>query len=101
MTRALTLTPLRQNVYRFICAFKRDHDGNSPSVSEIGQACSISSTSVVRYSLDSLERLGLIECGYGGNRGSRSRMISVVGGQWTAPAGNQADRAASLSLITE
>lgn len=102
MPRALTLTPLRQKVYQFICAFKRDHDGVSPSVSEIGEGCGISSTSVVRYCLDSLERLGMIECAYG--KGNKSRMIMVVGGSWIAPVSKQADRAVKLgssSSITE
>lgn len=99
MPRPLTLTPLRLKVYEFICAFKRDNDGISPSVSEIGEGCGISSTSVTRYCLGSLERLGMIECAYG--TGSKSRMIKVVGGSWSAPASIRADLVKSVSSPSE
>jgi SOS-response transcriptional repressor LexA len=82
MPQPLSLTPLRQHVYDFILKFKQDHDGVSPSVLEIGQACGISSTSITRYTLDCLERLGMIECDYGAGK---SRMIKVVGGRWIPP----------------
>jgi len=82
MLQTLTITPLRQRVYDFIIKYKVDHDGVSPSVSEIGQACGISSTSITRYTLDCLERLGLIKCDYGAGK---SRMIKVVGGRWIPP----------------
>jgi SOS-response transcriptional repressor LexA len=105
MPRALTLTPSLQTVLDFIVKYKIDHDGVSPSVLEIGAGCDISSTSMVRYSLDCLERLGLIRCGYGEK--SRSRMISVTGGRWVpprshqAPASKRADLLKSVSSIKE
>jgi predicted MarR family transcription regulator len=98
MSRPLSVTPRRQRIYDFIVKHKIDHDGVSPTVKEIGTACDISSTGVVRYYLVSLERLGLIE--YGKCR--KSRMIKVIGGSWIAPAGYRADRAVkSVSSVTE
>jgi SOS-response transcriptional repressor LexA len=82
MPQTLSLTPLRQRVYGFIIKYKVDHDGVSPSVSEIGRSCGISSTSITRYTLDCLERLGMIKCEYGSGK---SRMIRVVGGRWIPP----------------
>ena len=96
MPKPLTLTPRSRKVFEFIVAFKQDNDGLSPSVSEIGAACDINSTSVTRYHLDCLVRLGMIECEYGG----KSRMIKVVGGRWIAPA-KSAGHAVSLSSVTE
>ena len=101
MPKPLTLTPRSRNVYDFIVAFKQDNDGVSPSVSEIGAACDINSTSVTRYHLDCLVRLGMIECEYAG----KSRMIKVVGGRWIPPKGpaphNRAGHVVSLSSLTE
>lgn len=79
-TRRTTPTPREQKIYDYIVAFKRKHDGNSPSIRQIGDHAGIDSTSVVNYHLDRLKRLGLIE------RGTRDfRMISVVGGAWLPP----------------
>lgn len=83
MASVLKLTPLKLNVYDFIIKFKQTHDGLSPSVVEIRDACQISSTSVVWHCLNSLALLGMIECNYGG----KNRMISVPGGRWTPPFG--------------
>jgi SOS-response transcriptional repressor LexA len=100
MRRALTFTLTHHNVYQFIVAFKRDHDGVSPSISEIQKDCGLSSTSVVRSYLQELERLGMIVCKYSQGK-SLSRMIQVVGGSWIAPADRRADRAVSLSSAQE
>jgi SOS-response transcriptional repressors (RecA-mediated autopeptidases) len=81
MPSILKLTPVRVRVYEFIVAFKQGHDGIAPSVLEIGKACGISSTSVVRYHLSSLALLGMIECNWG-----KSRMISVTGARWIPPS---------------
>src|SRR5688500_17655062 len=82
MAFALTpaLTPLRQKIYKYIVKFKLGHNGNSPSIRDIGTAFGMH-TSVVRYHLGRLESIGLIECGAKGE----SRMINVVGGAWIAP----------------
>lgn len=67
----------RERVMDFILEYKRAHDGISPTVREIGEACEISSTSVVNYHLLVLERAGSIVREYAGQRG-----IRVTGGIW-------------------
>lgn len=64
-------------VYSYILSYKKEHDGNSPSIREICSACEISSTSVARYYLNVLEKHGLIRVDP-----NMSRMISVTGGEW-------------------
>ena len=68
-------------LYRYICRYKRLHDGLSPTIREIGDACGISSTSVVNYNLQKLAKAGLIKR-YGGGK---TRGIVVVGGEWKGP----------------
>ncbi len=65
-------------VFNFIVQFKRDHDGNSPSIREIQQGCRISSTSMVEFYLDCLVDDGRISMA----DHFKSRMISVTGGEW-------------------
>lgn len=79
--RMITDTPVKL-VYDFIIRYKSSHDGNSPTIREIGEACDISSTSVVTYWLKRLESRGLIrrpEPQFG-NRFAAS--IEVIGGKW-------------------
>ena len=73
---------MAERVYRFIVAYKRGQDGNSPTIREIGEACGISSTSVVTYWLKRLVADGLIRRPEPiiGNR--YACKIEVVGGQW-------------------
>jgi repressor LexA len=68
-----TLSAKQQSILRFIRDFIREHD-YPPSIRDIQEACSISSTSVVDYNLKALERLGHI-------RRDRevSRAIELVG----------------------
>jgi SOS-response transcriptional repressor LexA len=101
MPSLLHLTPSHSDVYEFILKFKRDHDGEAPTVLEIGKACGINSTSAVRHVLDSLDLLGMIKCNYGQGK---SRMISIPGARWIPPSHgkdlsplNQADHVTSLS----
>ena len=54
-----TLSAKQQSILRFIRDFIREHD-YPPSIRDIQEACSISSTSVVDYNLKALERLGHI-----------------------------------------
>ena len=63
------------DVLLYIIRYKQSHDGNSPSVREIGRACRITSTSHVFYYLVKLELSGKIRL-----RGTRS--IEVIGGKW-------------------
>jgi SOS-response transcriptional repressor LexA len=68
-------------VLAFIVAYKSAHDGNSPSVREIGEAVGISSSSVVTHILGNLERAGAIT-----RTGEAARAIVVTGGQWSMTA---------------
>ena len=67
----------QQRMYDFIVAYKAAHDGRSPTIREIGDACDISSTSVVNYNLAGLARAGFIARPAG-----ESRAITVRGGAW-------------------
>lgn len=49
-----------QKILDFIAAYQREHK-HPPSIREIGEHCKISSTSVVNYYLDQLEKEGLLE----------------------------------------
>lgn len=49
-----------QKILDFIASYQREHK-HPPSIREIGEHCKISSTSVVNYYLDQLEKEGLIE----------------------------------------
>jgi hypothetical protein len=62
-------------VFQFIVKFKKEHDGNSPAIREIGAACDISSTSAVVYILKTLVRQGRIKLW--GTRG-----ITVTNAEW-------------------
>src|SRR5687767_6289585 len=73
MTANKALSAKQQSILRFIRDFIRDKD-YPPSIRDIQDGCSISSTSVVDYNLKALERLGHI-------RRDRevSRAIELVG----------------------
>ena len=85
--RATTIVPSAQHakrfrekldkVFAFIVAYKQTHDGNSPTVREIGKACGISSTSVVMYALHALAAQDRIKF-----TRNVSRTIQVVNGRW-------------------
>jgi hypothetical protein len=79
---SLHLFPIHFSVYEFILEYKTGHDGVSPSVLEIGNACKINSTSVVRHLLNTLHLFGMITCDY---EKGKSRMISVPGARWVPP----------------
>jgi len=67
----------RMGVLRYIVHYKKMHDGNSPSIREIMQACRICSTNTVYLILRELESSELITMPDG--RG-RTRGIQIVGG---------------------
>ena len=100
MLRVLKLTSVHSSVYDFIVKFKTDHDGVAPSVLEIGKACGISSTSMVRHYLNSLVLFGMIKCDYGTGK---SRMISIPGARWTPPLNSESfspiDRAEHVTSV--
>lgn len=69
-----------ERILDFIVSYKRAHDGNSPTVDEIGQGVGLTSKNTVWVHLRNLELANKIERGHG------SRMISVIGGAWTLQA---------------
>lgn len=73
---------IREEMLRFIILFKQRHDGNSPTYREIMRSTGISSTSMVAYHLDKLERAGRIERP---QMVGNTRVIEVVGGRWVGP----------------
>lgn len=67
-----------QRVLRFVIQYKRDHDGNSPTLREISDGLNIRAVSEVSGLLDELEGAGLVH-----RRDRRAAYIEVVGGTWT------------------
>ena len=65
-----------ETAYGFIVKFKKEHDGNSPTIREIGIACDISSTSATVYVMRKLVCAGRITLW--GTRG-----IVVTDGKYT------------------
>lgn len=59
MPKAIKLSTRQKAMLAYIETFIREN-GYPPTIRQIGQACSISSTSVVNYNLNKLEREGLI-----------------------------------------
>ena len=53
------LSERQENILSFVKSFTL-HNGYPPTIREIGKAVNISSTSVVNYNLDALQRLGFI-----------------------------------------
>lgn len=72
------IAPRQRAVLNYIIRFKRDNGGDSPTVREIMRGVGIPSTSSVQYSLDALDRAGLITRA-GPYRHNR---IAVTGGEW-------------------
>jgi len=70
-------------VLDFIIGYKAAHDGNSPSVREIGEGCGISSTSVVRYHLNTLVLEQLIHIPTSDSGVRLAARIEIPGGKWT------------------
>jgi len=64
----------RDMVFRFLIAYKRDHDGNAPTLREIAQACCLA-RATVKYHLLLLEKEGRI-------RWQGGRAIEIRGGSW-------------------
>lgn len=75
-------------IFEAIVRYKQEHDGLSPTLSELAERCSLS-VSAIRYHLMRLELTGHIR--WHGRRG-----IVVLGGEWSAPEeGQEADQMAS------
>jgi hypothetical protein len=71
------------HIYNFIVGYKLSHDGNSPSFREIGDACGIASTSMVKRALADLIGNGKLALN---GAPFQSRCIEVVGGEWRPPS---------------
>jgi SOS-response transcriptional repressor LexA len=69
----------RDRIFDFLVRYKQAHDGNSPSLREIADACHIV-LSGAHYHLTRLEMDGRIHI-----EGQRSRTIEIVGGAWQPP----------------
>ena len=74
----------RRDLLDYIIDYKQENDGNSPTMRQIMENLSYSSTSVVTYNLNVLENQGLIKRQYGDARG-----IIVTGGQWVYEGAGQ------------
>lgn len=66
------LTHSNTKLMDYISAYKRDHDGQSPTIRQIMHALNYSSTSVVNYHIQQLVELGFLRKGKG------ARSLSVV-----------------------
>lgn len=62
MTTATRLSPRQARMLDFIRQFITEHSW-APSIRELMDECDITSTSVARYNLNAMERLGVIELG--------------------------------------
>lgn len=71
-----------ERVYDFIVEHKHRHDGNSPTYREIMDGASVSSTSMVRFYLNKLEKQGLIRRPEPPIGERFSVKIEVIGGRW-------------------
>lgn len=71
------MTDKREEMLQFIIKYKSEHNGNSPSVPEIGDACEIAISSVF-YHLNIMVKEGVIRRDGGGVRN-----IEVIGGEWS------------------
>jgi repressor LexA len=65
-------------VFNYIVEYKRENDGNSPTIRDICAAVGFSSTSYVNYILEKLEHFEFIM-----RDKAKSRGISVIGGHWS------------------
>ena len=73
-----------QKILDFIASYQREHK-HPPSIREIGEDCDISSTSVVNYYLDQLEKSGNIERYRKISRGVRLTNNAPLGDMFRIP----------------
>ena len=73
-----------QKILDFIASYQREHK-HPPSIREIGEYCDISSTSVVNYYLDQLEKSGLLERDRKISRGMRLTGNTPLGDMLRVP----------------
>lgn len=73
-----------KRILDFIAQYQREYK-HPPSIREIGEACDISSTSVVNYYLDQMEKSGVIERDRKISRGVRLTDSSPLGDVFRVP----------------
>ncbi|MGA2504236.1 MAG: hypothetical protein ABSG01_09120 [Anaerolineales bacterium] len=78
--------PREVRVFAFIVSYKQNHDGNSPTIREIGEAVGVNSTSLVLFYLNKLEKQGRIRRPEPKIGERFAANIEVIGGKWDAPA---------------
>ena len=76
--RSERVLDIQEKLYNYIVRYKRENDGNSPSIRDIMADLSYSSPSVVDFHLRGLVASGRIRITSG-----RSRSITVPGGEWS------------------
>ncbi len=85
----------RRAIYRFIEKYKAAHDGNGPTIRQIGAVIGDDtgpvSTSVVNFHMKKLIAEGKIKRGEGG--------IEIVGGRWFRPKWIERAREALEELL--
>jgi hypothetical protein len=85
----------RERVFEFVVAYKKEHDGNSPSLREIADACHIV-VSGAYYHLSRLELEHRVRLS-----GPRSRTIEIVGATWLPPEGEHPEGATEAACVPE
>lgn len=66
-----TLTQRQTDVYRAICAHAKKHDGNPPTLSDLGAILGLSSDSTARFHITSLKEQGLLASAVASHRSVR------------------------------
>jgi hypothetical protein len=85
----------QEQIFAWIVAYKRSHDGNSPTLRELMSGCDLSSLSVTYDCLRRLTAVGLIDRQASPGTRGRSRQIVIVGGRWSySPTSTSGKRAA-------
>jgi hypothetical protein len=69
-------------VYDFVVAYKKSHDGNSPTNREIMAGCGITTTSMVFWYLNKLQEMGMIRRPEPEIGSRYAAKIEVIGGKW-------------------
>jgi hypothetical protein len=77
----------KERIFWYIVEYKRNHDGNSPTMREIMVGCGISTTSMVYLYLNQMKAAGLIRRPEPESGIRCSASIEVVGGEWTFDGG--------------
>lgn len=88
----------RDRIFDFLVRYKKEHDGNSPSMREIAEGCNIV-LSGAHYHLIRLELENRIRMS-----GQRSRTIEIVGANWQPPddfANSEADDTADFTAADQ